>query len=291
MKKNCLIGVGLLVLFIVFTVLVKTVDVKEIGRQGTEVGMATVNEAFNDLTGYHEGLYKATEVVGYVAFLVIGIFGGVGLWQLIKRKSLLKVDRDILILGGFYVIVLGCYVLFEKVVINYRPICAGDETLEASYPSSHTLLLVAVMMTAIMQIAVRVRKASARNGLIAACAVVGVFVALGRAICGVHWLTDIIGGLMLAISLSIIYYALAFSGKMCYPYTHISGNPMARVYAGPDPEAIRRKSLKKEENILTAGVYGGPDPAEIRRKPRKKDESTLTADVYAGPAMPEDDKE
>lgn len=244
MKKNCLIGVGFLILFIVFTVLVKTVDVEKIGRQNTEVGFASVNEAFNEMTGYHEGLYQATEIVGYAAFFVIGIFGGVGLWQLIKRKSLLKVDKDILFLGGFYVVVLAFYVLFEKLVINYRPICDGDEALEASYPSSHTLLLVAVMITAIMQILKRIQNQSARIVLSAVCGAVGLFVIIGRTICGVHWLTDIIGGLLLAAALCWIYYALALSEDNEYPLSH---------------------NRDKQDVPLTADVYAGPAFYEERK--------------------------
>lgn len=263
MKKNLLIGAGLLVLFVIFTILVKTVDVKTIGRQGTDVGMATVNEAFRNATGYHKNLYRATEVVGYLAFAVIAVFGLIGLWQLIQRKSLWKVDRDILVLGGFYVVVLGCYVLFEKLVINYRPICDGDETLEASYPSSHTLLFVAVMATAIMQIAKRVRKMQMRAVLMVACVMVGGFVIIGRAMCGVHWLTDIIGGLILAAALVWLYYALALADSKgaCYPDSY-----------GKDNRADRRNHINC--------VYAGPEP-------RRDD--TYMQDVYAGPAAPDSD--
>ena len=212
-NKYIWFGVGLLALFVLFTVLVVTVDVKPIGRQESDVGMATINEKFNSFTGYNETLYEVTEKVGYFAFAVIAVFGVIGLMQLIKRKSLLKVDKDILVLGGFYVVVLACYVLFEKLVINYRPVIDGVDELEASYPSSHTLLFVAVMTTAVVQINHRVQKSSLKAILSAICIICALVVIGGRAFCGVHWLTDIIGGLLLAASLCALYCGIAFDGE------------------------------------------------------------------------------
>ncbi|MCQ2422576.1 MAG: phosphatase PAP2 family protein [Lachnospiraceae bacterium] len=255
MRKKLTIGLVLLAAFILFTVLVKTVDVKPIGRQGTDVGMATVNEWFNGLTAYHETLYKVTEYVGYLAFAVIGAFGLLGLKQLIERRSLIKVDRDILLLGGFYVVVLACYVLFEKLVINYRPIYAGEEELEASYPSSHTLLFVAVMTTAVMQLIVRARGTVYEKVMMCLFTAAGLFMVVGRAFCGVHWLTDILGGMLLAAALVSVYAALAFPDGIRKPdgkYPH--GNNLNRfggVYAGPPincvyagPEMFEKESEK-----------------------------------------------
>ena len=118
MKKHVWIGLGLLAAFVVFTVLVVLVDVKPIGRQGTDVGFATINESFNNFTGEHEKCYDLTEKAGYLAAIPVFAFGLIGLLQLTRRKSLLKVDSDILLLGGLYVVLGICYVLFEKLVIN-----------------------------------------------------------------------------------------------------------------------------------------------------------------------------
>ena len=250
MKKHVWIGLGLLAAFVVFTVLVVLVDVKPIGRQGTDVGFATINESFNKFTGEHEKCYDLTEKAGYLAAIPVFAFGLIGLLQLIRRKSLLKVDSDILLLGGFYVVLGICYVLFEKLVINYRPKFGPPEEweLEPSYPSSHTLLFVAVMATAIMQIAARVKSQTMRIVLSAACIASALFVIIGRAVCGVHWFTDIFGGILLAGALSWLYYAFAFAGKE-YPDTPQQRRAMEGVYAGPeDPRMV--------------DVYAGPDDEE-----------------------------
>ncbi len=213
MKKHLVIGFSLLAVFIVFTVLVSFVDVKAIGRQGSDVGFATANETFRNFTGYHEGLYDFTEILGYLCFVPIAVFGLLGLWQMVQRKSLMKVDKDILLLGCFYALLLAAYVLFEKLVINYRPEFAGETVLEPSYPPSHTLLFGGVMATTVMQLLKRIRNSAVK--WIAVCAVVlsAILVVFGRLFSGVHWLTDILGGMLLGTSLVWMYFAVAFVGK------------------------------------------------------------------------------
>lgn len=132
------------------------VDVQAIGPEGSSVGFATVNGAFHALTRLHMTLYVITDWLGLVpVFTALG-FAVLGVVQLIKRKSLLKVDRDILVLGGFYLLVMAAYLLFEEVIINYRPVLI-DGVLEAAYPSSTTILVLCVMPTAMMQFHKRVK--------------------------------------------------------------------------------------------------------------------------------------
>ena len=79
-----------------------------------------------------------------------------GLGQLLKGKSLLKVERSILALGVFYAVVMAAYLVFEVWVVNYRPVLI-EGALEASYPSSTTLLVLCVMPTAMMQLRQRIQ--------------------------------------------------------------------------------------------------------------------------------------
>lgn len=208
-KRSISTGVILLLLFAVFTFSVINVDVKPVGCECTDIGFATVNEAVNKTVGANETVYKLSKYLGLMTWGVVAFFGLLGLSQLVNRKSLLKVDRDILALGCGYAVMLACYVLFEKLIINYRPATAGGE-LEASYPSSHTLMLVFVMATAIMQLLHRMKRSSLRTALVAACIAVATVVTLGRLIGGVHWLTDIVGGLLLAAALAALYAGFAF---------------------------------------------------------------------------------
>ena len=133
-KKNFIYFGLLLLIFIAFTLLIKNVDVQAIGPENSEVGLATINDAFHGIFNYNELLYKISKYLGYISFLIIGLYGIKGLIQLIKEKNLFKVDKKLLILGGFYVVVLLVYILFEFVIINYRPVLE-DGVLEASYPS------------------------------------------------------------------------------------------------------------------------------------------------------------
>lgn len=139
-KKLLILETALLVMFAIWTWLIQCVDVQSAGQQGTEIGFATFNCWFHGITGVHMAIYTITDWLGLVPIFVCMAFGGMGLAQLIKRKNLFKVDRDLILLGIYYVIVILGYLIFEMIPINYRPILI-DGILEASYPSSTTLLV------------------------------------------------------------------------------------------------------------------------------------------------------
>lgn len=207
-SSNIKISALLFAIFIGFTVLVMNFDVEKAGASGTEIGFAGINTWFRDLIGTNDFFYGLTEISGYIAILTMGLFGLIGLIQLIKRKSLLKVDNDILMLGGFYAAVLACYVAFEKIVINYRPILT-ESGLEASYPSSHCLLVICVMMTAAMQFNWRLKEARDKKIMTGICIAIAVLTVIGRMLSGVHWFTDIVGGVLLSAALVYTYYTFA----------------------------------------------------------------------------------
>ena len=203
-KKHLCIAVGLFALFVLWTILLRILDVKPIGPQKSSAGFATINEFFHNLTGVHMTLYNLTDWLGLVPIGFAVVFAVVGLVQWIGRKSLLKVDYDILILGVFYIVVMAMYILFETVVINYRPVLINGN-LEASYPSSTTMLAMCVMPTAIMQINSRIKNDFFKRCAIFLIAVFTVFMVIGRLLSGVHWLTDIVGGVILSAGLVITY--------------------------------------------------------------------------------------
>ena len=195
-------AVILLAAALLFTLLVKVVDVQPIGPQETSVGFAKVNKAFADLIGTNMLLYKLTQLLGYAALAVVAFFGFGGMMQLVKRKSLLKVDRELLGAGVLYAVVLALYVAFEKLIVNYRPVIMPDETVpEASFPSSHTLLACVVFGSAIILADTYVRKHKARKTVRAVFAVLILVMVAGRLLSGVHWITDIIAGLLYSGSL------------------------------------------------------------------------------------------
>ena len=211
-KKKFCIALGLLGAFALWTITISLIDVQAIGPQGSTVGFATLNSMVHKLTGVHMQLYTITDWLGLVSVAFGFGFALLGLAQWIKRKSILKVDRSILILGAFYIVTLTAYVFFESYVINYRPVLIAG-FLEASYPSSTTLLVLCVMPTAIMQLRGRIRNHALRKAVTSAITSFIVFMVAGRLVSGVHWLTDIIGGILLSAGLVMIYDSL-IGGKI-----------------------------------------------------------------------------
>lgn len=207
MKRKIRIALGLLAAFALWTLAVKTVDVQAIGPGGSAVGFATVNGWFHRLTRVHMTLYTITDWLGLVPVAVGFGFAVLGLVQWIRRKSVIKVDRSILVLGGFYIVTLAAYLLFEEWVINYRPVLIQG-FLEASYPSSTTLLVLCVMPTAQLQLRSRIQNPILRRITCAAITAFMVFMVVGRLLSGVHWLTDIVGGILLASGLVMLYDAM-----------------------------------------------------------------------------------
>ena len=111
-------------------------------------------------------------------------------------------------LGTFYIAVMAAYLLFEKFAVNYRPVLI-DGFLEASYPSSTTLLTLCVMPTAMLQLSRRLRSGRLRSLVLAVLAAFTAFMVVGRLLSGVHWLTDIVGGVLLSAAIVCLYAAAA----------------------------------------------------------------------------------
>lgn len=205
----------LLTLFLIFTVIVMTVDVRPIGPNGSEVGLASINEPFADAVGFNELWYNISEYVGLIPLAIAGCFAILGICQAIKRKSLLKIDGHLFILAAFYVMLLFVYLDFELITVNYRPIILDGE-LEASYPSSHTMLSLGIMITAIFELHELIKDKKAI--LIAAdilCGAIALVILLGRLLSGVHWLTDIFAGILVSAALICLYrYGILFAQNM-----------------------------------------------------------------------------
>ena len=205
-KGNPLKGVGSISAFAIWTVLIRCVDVQAVGQKGTKIGFAVFNVWFHQLTGVHMTLYTITDWLGLVPVFICLCFGTLGFVQMVKRRSLLRVDPDIVLLGVYYVIVIACYLIFEMIPINYRPVLI-EGRLEASYPSSTTLLVLSVMPTLPFQMERRVTSPTARKAADVFAIAFSVFMVTGRLISGVHWATDIVASVLLSAGLFMLYQA------------------------------------------------------------------------------------
>lgn len=227
-KRFLCTGILLIALFAVWTVLIQTVDVRIAGETKTNLGFATFNCWFHRLTGVHMQLYTLTDWLGLVPVFVCLLFGAIGFAQLIRRKSLRKVDPDLLLLGAYYILVVLGYLAFEMLPVNYRPVLI-EGIAEASYPSSTTLLTLSVMPTLTFQTSRRLRstedetdstsgKPAEKNGNLERMSeksaektirvltiLFSFFMVIGRLIAGVHWFTDIAGAVLLSAGLFCLY--------------------------------------------------------------------------------------
>ncbi len=209
MKKNIwfiISGISALI-FVIFTLIVSFVDVQPTGLADSKIGLGSINLHLRDIFGQSKTWDLVTIVLGAISFAVIFALILVAVWQGYKRKSIKKIDKNLILLGLIYCLLLFLYIFFELVVINKRPILSDGE-LKASYPSSHTLLICTSLFTALVELPYLVKKkwiVWTCNGIGISMVVVGI---VGRMLCGAHWFTDIIAGIILSFTLVFLYIAL-----------------------------------------------------------------------------------
>ena len=203
-NKELKLGLLFILSFIIWTISLLMIDVKPLGVNQTHIGLSTMNVSFHQLTGTNMFLYILTDWLGLVPVFVCMGFGLLGCIQLFKRRSLIKVDYDLIVLGVYYIIVILSYLLFEKLLINYRPILI-EGRMEVSYPSSTTLLVLSVMLSLYEQVNRRVVNIQSKNIINICIVIFTVFMIGGRLLSGVHWLSDIIGSIFISLGYFFLY--------------------------------------------------------------------------------------
>lgn len=213
-KKQIMISTMLFLSFVIFTILVKTIDVKPIGPNSTSVGFSTLNGFMLNKIGVNMIFYQITQVLGLIPILMAALYGIKGIIQLVKRKSLFKVDSEIIILGIFYAITVIIYLFFEKFIVNYRPVLM-DGKLEASYPSSHTMISIFISLSAIIVNRYLIKNSNINKKINIFILIVMFLIVIGRTISGVHWFSDILGGLLISAFLVKSFDTLLRIKKEC----------------------------------------------------------------------------
>ena len=215
MSKRRKLFIATFILFLIavgYILLVMKYDVQSIGPKNTKVGFAGINGAIHNMLPYNDTWYKITKYLGIVPFLICAFYGLQGIMQIIKYKSLKKVDKRLIYLGLFYVTMLVLYVLFDKIVINYRPVLE-DGALESSFPSSHTLLAVCICASSLLISKFYIKDKKVLKIFDILTYALMILLVVGRLISGVHWLTDILGGIIISTFLVSLYYSFIYTYK------------------------------------------------------------------------------
>ena len=201
-------SIAFAILFVIWTLAVKFIDVKCIGPIGSNVGFSTINEFIRLSIGENLTLYYITDWLSIIPLLICFVYFIIGLFQLFRRKSIQRVDFDIISLGICYACFILVYFFFEKCIVNYRPLLI-EGALEASYPSSTTMLSISILGTCAVNIRMRLKKTIIKKILFIMIILFSIFMVLGRFLSGVHWFTDIVGGILVSCCFVSIYTFLS----------------------------------------------------------------------------------
>ncbi|MBP3729423.1 MAG: phosphatase PAP2 family protein [Lachnospiraceae bacterium] len=206
-SRKMMMAVLVTAVFILFTVLIRVVDVQPIGPAESEVGLAALNQGAQRAIGTNPGWEHISEILGIIGILTGCAMVLLGLWQWISRKSLKKVDQGFFVLGALYAVMIICWKGFDWLAINYRPLLVNN-VLEPSYPSTHTMLAIIFFGSAIPFIVTYTGHKTLRNLMVILAVCAMVMTVLSRLLAGVHWLTDIVGSILLSAAM-LLWFSVA----------------------------------------------------------------------------------
>lgn len=209
MKKKLVFSAVLFILFALLIVAVRRVDVGAVAATGKSIGLFGLNTAVHEALGEHRLLYKITQYLGYASILVAVCFAFAGLVQLVRRGSLKRIDKALWALAGLYVVTAALYALFEKIPVNCRPLLMPGETEAApSFPSSHSMLFCVILGSAAIMAGRYLTHDAIRPWIVIVCMLAAAAGVVWRLVSGVHWLTDIVGSLLISGALLLLFSAV-----------------------------------------------------------------------------------
>ena len=204
LKINAILSGVLTLCFVLFTILVKCVDTAYVGATDKKIGFSSLNAIFYNNIQVSDLFDKLSDVLMIISIAIIALAVVVSVVQLVKRKSLKKIDREFYAFAIVLVLMVCVYVMFEIIDLNFRPVLI-DGKVEASYPSSHTMLELTVFMCLMVY---GLSNLKSNKQKIICSLVLGaliIAVVLFRVLSGMHWATDIIASIILSLMLTSYY--------------------------------------------------------------------------------------
>lgn len=144
-----------------------------------------------------------TNIILAISILTLAIFVCLGIYQWVTRKSLKKVDPELLWMPLPLALMALTYLIFEYIfVLNTRPNGSG----EPSFPSTHVMVVTTIFFLVTMILPKYVKNKTARVILEVLMVIMIGLNATGRVLANMHWPVDVIGGIAFAFIFTEIYY-------------------------------------------------------------------------------------
>ena len=203
MLKNKLIFASSTVILLV-TLIIALLYI-DVGYVNGNVGLFVINNFF--------ATYKInsswdifTTVILDITFVFIFTLVGIGIFQAIKRRSILKIDRNVVVTEILVVLMLLFSLFFSNVIfINNSPVLQNGVEV-SSFPSNHIVIVTFVFLTlaTLVKDYFEIVKIGKINII---CKFVSFGIAIimialmvvGKTLSGRIWFTDAISGLLLGL--------------------------------------------------------------------------------------------
>ncbi len=206
LNKYSLMGLGFLFIFLILLILLMSVD--KASNIYKEIGLYNFNKIFL-VDYYNESWDGFSDVILYISILFILGLIIYGIYQLYKRKSLFKVDKDIILTGFGFVFIIIIWFIFDKFIdINYRPI-AVNGSAQTSFPSTH-VMLACFSLLATTRIILKRNTNELKYNIITygGVSILVILCSLGRILSKMHWTTDVLGAIFISLAIFFIIIGL-----------------------------------------------------------------------------------
>lgn len=148
---------------------------------------------------------KITDIILITAIAILGVFAILSLTEWVKRKSLKKVDKELLAMLPSLALMAITYFIFDKLfILNTRPNGSG----EPSFPSTHTMVTATIFLMTMFALPKYIKNKSLRIILDVVMAILIVLVSIGRVAANMHWVSDVVGGLIFSVLFAGVYVVI-----------------------------------------------------------------------------------